>query len=156
MQVRELMTQDPEACLAADSRGTALAIMRRRDCVVIPIVESHATKRVIGVVTDRDIARHLERVNRPADIMPVEGCMKKNIRTIAPDASLEEAVKLMKQSPIHCLVVVENERLVGVLSLKNLVAAEQKLGEIIGAIGKKDRRNDDGAAQTKRKEFRSR
>jgi len=156
MQVRELMTQDPEACLAADSCGTALAIMRRRDCGLIPIVESHAVKRVIGIVTERDIARHLARVNRPADHVPIAECMKGDTMTIVSDASLEEAVKLMKRSAVHCLIVAENERLLGVLSPKDLAVAEQKLGESILAIAKKDRRHDDGAAQLKRKEFPSR
>ncbi len=50
------MPADPEACLPSDSCAAAVAIMRRRNCGFVPIVDSHATKRLIGVVTDRDIA----------------------------------------------------------------------------------------------------
>ena len=147
MQIRELMTAEPEACLATDSCAAAVAIMRRRNCGFIPIVDSHATKRVVGVVTDRDIALHFERINRPATEVPVSGCITKDVKTIAPSASLSEAAKLMERYAIHRLPVVDNGRLVGVLSLKDIAVAadkrwaypesttaEQKLGEIVEAI----------------------
>ena len=147
MQIRELMTADPEACLATESCAVAVGIMRRRNCGFVPIVDSPMTKRVIGVVTDRDVALYFERVNRPASEVPVSGCMTKDTKTIAPSASLNEAAKLMEQFAIHRLPVVENARLVGVLSLKDIAVAadkrwaypesstaEEKLGEIIEAI----------------------
>lgn len=147
MQIRELMTADPEACLATDSCAVAVGIMRRRNCGFVPIVESHMTKRVIGVVTDRDVALHFEKVSRPASEVAVEGCMTRDVKTIAPDAGLDEAAKLMERFAIHRLPVVQNGRLVGVLSLKDIAVAadkrwaypgsstaEEKLGEIIEAI----------------------
>ena len=147
MQIRELMTAEPEACLATDSCAAAVAIMRRRKCGFVPIVESHATKRIIGVVTDRDIALYFEHVNQPASEVPVAGCMTKDPKTIAPSANLNDAAAIMEQFAIHRLPVVDNGRLVGVLSLKDIAVAadkrwayprsstaEQKLGEIIEAI----------------------
>jgi CBS domain-containing protein len=147
MQIRELMTADPEACLSSDSCAAAVAIMRRRNCGFVPIVDSQATKRVIGVVTDRDIALHLGQADDEADDVPVKACMTKDVKSIAPSAGLNDAAKLMEQFAIHRLPVVENGRLVGVLSLKDIAVAadkrwaypesstaEQKLGEIIEAI----------------------
>ena len=147
MQIRELMTVNPEACVATDSCAKAVSIMRRRNCGFVPVVDSAATKRVVGVVTDRDIALHLEQVNRPASEVPVTGSMTRDVKTLAPDAGLNEAAKLMEQFAIHRLPVVERGRLVGVLSLKDIAVAadkrwaypesntaEQKLGEIIEAI----------------------
>lgn len=147
MQIRELMTADPEACLATDSCVVAVAIMRRRNCGFVPIVESHATKRVIGVVTDRDIALHFERALRPASEVAVGECMTRDVKSVAPSASLNEAAALMERFAIHRLPVVDQGRLVGVLSLKDIAVAadkrwaypgsstaEQKLGEIVEAI----------------------
>jgi CBS domain-containing protein len=147
MEIRELMTKDSEACLDTDSCAKAVSIMRRRNCGFVPIVDSQATKRVIGVVTDRDIALHLEQANRPAGEAPVSNCMVRDVKSIAPGAGLNEAAKLMEQFAIHRLPVVENGRLVGVLSLKDIAVAadkrwaypesstaEQKLGEIVEAI----------------------
>lgn len=147
MHIRELMTADPETCLPTDRCAAAVAIMRRRNCGFVPVVESLATKRLIGVVTDRDIALHFERVNLPANQVPVEECMTKDVKAIAPNAGLNEAAQLMERYAIHRLPVVENGRLVGVLSLKDIAVAadkrwaypesqtaEQKLGEIVEAI----------------------
>jgi CBS domain-containing protein len=147
MHIRELMTAEPEACLATDSCAAAVAIMRRRDCGFVPVVDSQATKRVTGVVTDRDIALHLGQADDRSDDVPVKACMTKGAKSIAPSASLNEAAKLMEQFAVHRLPVVENGRLVGVLSLKDIAVAadkrwaypesataEQKLGEIVEAI----------------------
>ena len=147
MQIRELMTADPEACLATESCAAAVAIMRRRNCGFVPVVDSQATKRVIGVVTDRDIALHLGQADDEADDVPVKACMTKDVKSISPRVILHEAAKLMEQFAIHRLPVVENGRLVGVLSLKDIAVAadkrwaypesntaEQKLGEIVEAI----------------------
>ncbi len=147
MQIREIMTTDPEACLKIDSCAIAVGIMRQRNCGFVPVVDSHVTKRLIGVVTDRDIALHFEDVIRPAMEVPVEECMTRDVKTIAPDATLNEAAKLMEQFAVHRLPVVERGRLVGVLSLKDIAVAadrrwaypesataEQKLGEIVEAI----------------------
>ena len=148
MQIRELMTADPDACLAMDNCAAAGEIMRRRNCGFVPIVDNQATKRVIGVVTDRDVAIYLTKVNRPADQVRLEACMTRDVKTILPDASLEQAARLMETAAIHRLPVVDGEgRLIGVLSLKDIAVAadrrwayaesrtaEQKLGEIIEAI----------------------
>ena len=56
MTVRELMTVDPEACTPQDTLNLAGQIMRRRRCGFVPVVDSRATKQVIGVLTDRDVA----------------------------------------------------------------------------------------------------
>ena len=147
MKVGELMTKDPEACVQTDSCAAALEIMKRRDCGFVPVVHNHRTREVTGVVTDRDIALHFEKLSRPASEVPVSGCMTKDVKTIAPTAGLNEAAKLMEQFAIHRLPVVEHGRLVGVLSLKDIAvaadkrwaypesrSAEQKLGEIVEAI----------------------
>ncbi len=147
MQIRELMTKDPEACLATESCADAVAIMQRRDCGFVPIVNNHAGKRVIGVVTDRDIALHLGQADDEADDVPLKACMTKEVKSIAPSASLSEAADLMERFAIHRLPVVDNGRLVGVLSLADIARAtdermgfrdwreaEQKVTEIVEAI----------------------
>lgn len=147
MQVRELMTKTPEACLAQESCAAAIEIMRRRRCGFVPVVESQATQRVVGVVTDRDIVLHLGRVDRPASQVAVEACMTGDVKTTAPDADLQEAARIMEEAAVHRLPVVEEGRLVGVLSLKDIAlaarrqwaysgphVAERQMTEIIEAI----------------------
>jgi CBS domain-containing protein len=155
MNVQELMTTDPEACAPRDTLNVSGEIMRRRRCGFVPVVDSQATKQVIGVLTDRDIALYLTRTDAQATQVQVEACMTKEPKTISPEAELEEAARIMEQHAVHRLPVVENGRLVGILSLKDIARAarkewagtgprraEQQMVDIIEAIA---------AAQTARK-----
>jgi len=126
MQVRELMTSDPAICLATDTLKTVLEAMRRRRCGFMPIVDSHASRQLVGVVTDRDVALHLAQLDQPASQVPVEGCMTRDPKTTHPDAELPDAAAVMEQAAVHRLPVVEQGRVVGVLSLKDVAVAARK------------------------------
>jgi CBS domain-containing protein len=126
MEVRELMTTEPAACLAGDSCRTAGELMRSRRCGFLPVVENHEGRRVIGVVTDRDIALHLTQADVPASRAPVKACMTANPRTVAPQTELEEAARAMEELAVHRLPVVEGGRLVGVLSVKDIALAARR------------------------------
>ena len=119
MEIRELMTPEPEACMAQDTLDVVGQMMRRRRCGFIPVVDSQTTKRVIGVLTDRDVALYLTRTNVLAQRAVVETCMTKNPTVIGPDADLTEAAQAMERIAVHRLPVVDHGRLVGVLSLKD-------------------------------------
>ena len=66
MWVRELMTEEPALCVPTDSCVAAGAIMRVRRCGFVPVVESHVTHRVIGVLTDREMVLHVLGVDQRA------------------------------------------------------------------------------------------
>lgn len=147
MQVRALMTSDPVVCLPADSCAVAGQRMQQRQCGFLPVVESLATQRVVGVLTDRDLALHLVKVDRPASQVLVRACMAQPVTSISPDAELEEAAAAMEAIAVHRLPVVEAGRVIGVLSLKDIArearrawartgpnVAERQLREIMEAI----------------------
>lgn len=100
--------------------------MRRRRCGFVPVVDSHTTKRVVGVVTDRDIALHLVGVDRAANLVSVASCMAQQVKTVAPDAELEEAAKMMEEASVHRLPVIQDGRLVGILALTDIARAARK------------------------------
>jgi CBS domain-containing protein len=147
MNVRELMTPDPEVCLPSDTCATAGKAMQRRRCGCLPVVASRASQRVVGIVTDRDLALALAQSEGPAGTLRVEECMTRDPKTIGPDADLTEAAQLMEQLAVHRVPVVEDERLIGILSLKDIAiaacrratsagpnVAERQLVDIIEAI----------------------
>jgi CBS domain-containing protein len=147
MYVRDLMTADPEACVPTDSCAAAAEVMRQRNCGFVPIIDHRLARRVVGVVTDRDLALYLSRVDRPAKEVPVSECLHRPPTTIGPEASLQDAALLMEQCAIHRLPVVQDGRLIGVFSLKNvareayhewsafgLSRLERQLAEIVEAI----------------------
>ncbi len=146
MKISECMTTDTSMCMAESSCAAAGEIMRRSQGGFLPVVDSLKTKRVIGVVTDRDLMLHLVR-QPPARHLPVKACMTKAPMLISGDADLGEAIQVMKRAAVHQLPVVNDGVLVGVLSLLDIALAvrrqwaygaphvtEQHVTEIIEAI----------------------
>ncbi len=134
MKVKELMTLNPKVCLATDSCSVAAGIMRCRDCGFVPVVDDPKTRKVIGVVTDRDILLHLAPLEAPLSAIPVKACMTAAVKTAHPEMDLRSAVDMMEEAAVHRLPVVDSEgRLVGVLALKDIAVAAQKEWVLAGA-----------------------
>jgi acetoin utilization protein AcuB len=120
------LTIDPEAPVA-----TAAAIMRARGVRHLPVVDDAG--RLIGVVTDRDlrgavfapaIAEHLAPAARARlrtlsgalEDIRVRGVMSWSPMTIEPDAPIAQAAAVMLTAGIGCLPVVENTKLLGIVT----------------------------------------
>ena len=132
MYIRECMTTNAKACVPEQSCAIASEIMRRRQCGFVPVVDSPKTKRVIGVVTARDILRQLVRVDRPASRVAVKDCMTDAPTTISAEADLEDAVRVMKGAAFRRLPVVDRGKLVGVLSLQDIALAARRQWAYVG------------------------
>ena len=109
MLVKDLMTQNP-VCCAADTDLQAVAqLMTNFDCGEIPVCDE--TGRPIGVVTDRDIiCRMLARGENPLRHTAAD-CMSQPVFTVSPEASLEEAARVMESHQVRRLPVVDSDRI---------------------------------------------
>ncbi len=131
MKVSECMTTATSVCIAENSCAAAGEIMRRSQSGFMPVVDSLKTKRVVGVVTDRDLMLHLVR-QPPARHIPVKICMTKAPALISADADLEEAIQVMKRAAVPQLPVVNDGILVGVLSLLDIALAVRRQWAYVG------------------------
>jgi CBS domain-containing protein len=122
MHIRDVMTPNPRTVGAEDSIQNAARIMRDEDTGAVPVV---ANGRPIGMITDRDIV-----VRAVADggqtNRPVREFVTSAVVTATPDMSTREAAQLMSEHQIRRLPVVENERLVGIVSLGDIAVKEGK------------------------------
>ena len=82
-------------------------------------------KRVIGVVAGRDILR-------ASDDKPLSTVMSRNVVTIRPEATLRHAAGVMRGGAVGCLPVIDDGRLVGIVTTSDLLTALAK-GEIHAA-----------------------
>lgn len=78
--------------------------------------------RLVGIFTERDIVRALASDFAAAG-EPVEGWMTRNPRTLPADASVEEALALMQAGGFRHIPVVRGDRVVGVVSMRDLTRA---------------------------------
>lgn len=114
--------------------------MQQHDVGIVPIVESQDTRRVVGVITDRDIVLRIVAEGRdPNEIVSVRDFMTNEIAAIGPDADILHAEELMKERQIRrVLVVDENGCLAGIVTMADLARAtgETQLGDTEKAITK--------------------
>ncbi len=122
MTIRDLMTRDPACCTPSDSAHRAAMLMRRFDIGTLPVVNDESHRRLLGIVTDRDLCLFIVAANRlPAEIT-IEECMARNPVCCRPDDTVTHVVQLMRTHHVRRLPVVNLEgALVAMISLTDLV-----------------------------------
>jgi len=124
MNIRDVMTSNPRTVAPGDSLQAAARIMRDEDTGVVPIVENG---KVVGLITDRDIVIR-SVADGGASSKAVREIASGNVVSVSPDTSTKEAERLMGEHQIRRLPVVENDRLVGIVSLGDIAVKEGRDG----------------------------
>lgn len=142
MNVSDLMTKDVRTCSANDNLQRAAQIMWESDCGVVPVVDSE--NRVIGIVTDRDIAMGAYTQGQTLWQIPVSKVMAKQVHPVHDGDRIDVAEDLMRRVRVRRVPVLDGEgRLKGILSLNDLARHAH------GSIGRKaDGLNGDSIAKT--------
>ena len=122
MNIREVMTPNPRTVSPDDSIQNAARIMRDEDTGAVPVVENG---RPVGMVTDRDIVIRAVADGGVTDRV-VRDIVTTSIVCVTPEMSTRDANELMSEHQVRRLPVVENDRLVGIVSLGDLAVKEGK------------------------------
>jgi CBS domain-containing protein len=133
MQVREVMTKNP-VMLDASARVLDAAQAMRQHNIGDVVVRKNG--KLCGIVTDRDIALRVVGEGLDPKSTSVESICSHGVTTVAPTQSTSDAVRLMRKSAIRRLPVVEDSKILGIVSLGDLAQAldrESALGEISAA-----------------------
>ncbi len=133
-KIQEVMTSNPCSIDADKPVSYAAKMMKDEDVGFAPIVEGD---KLIGTVTDRDIAMKVVAEGRDPQSTTVREIASTNLVTIDPQQDLDDALRLMASNQVRRLPVVEEDgRLVGVVAQKDV--AEQgddaKTGEVVQEI----------------------
>lgn len=105
----------------------ALKLLADKDLGAVLVMDG---SRLVGIVSERDYARKVELKGKAANATRVSEIMTKEVIFVTPDQSNEECMALMTGKRLRHLPVIDNERVVGVLSIGDLVKdaiSEQKL-----------------------------
>jgi CBS domain-containing protein len=133
MKIRDVMTPNPCTVSPNDTVQRVAQMMREEDTGAIPVVENG---RVLAVVTDRDIVVRVV-AEGGAFNGPVRDIASTDVVTVTPETSTKDAEALMSDRQIRRLPVVENDRLVGIVSLGDLAVKsghEQRVGATLEQI----------------------
>ncbi len=134
MTAEGVMTRHPRTCSAFSSVLEASVLFQDAECGAVPVVDAG---RPVGILTDRDVA--LAVANNP-DLgnLPVAEFMRKDVVTVAPDASMEEVTELFSRHGVHHLLVVDAVgQLQGIIAWSDLAphVSDASLGRMVGEAG---------------------
>jgi CBS domain-containing protein len=113
----DVMTPDPTCVSAEDTVRTAAEIMKIEDVGAVPVVEDAVSKRLVGIVTDRDIVLNVVAEGRDLGSTRVEDVMSRNPVTCRGDEDVANAFDRMSTHQVRRIPVVDGkDRVVGIIS----------------------------------------
>ena len=125
MQASDIMSRQPSCCLPGDPLRKAARIMLEEDVGEIPVVDGQ--KKLLGVITDRDIVTRCVAVGDPLEPAIVDTYMTAPALWLAEDAALEEVADLMADQAVRRVPIVDGDgRLSGIVALADLDSTDAR------------------------------
>lgn len=122
MKIRDVMTTSPKYCLPSDSASKAARTMRDMDTGIVPIVENEQDRKLIGVVTDRDLCLAVIAEARDPQTVQVGDCMTSALVCCTPDDDVQKAIDFMRENQVRRIPIVDRHgTLQGIVSMADIV-----------------------------------
>ena len=121
ISVSTFMTKDVKTETADQNIQSACRNMHQNNIGGIVIVKrenSNGNFKPTGIITERDVVRIIGSLDQSLLKLPLRELMSKPLITIAPNNSLKDVLHIMQQKNIRRLVIVENERAIGIVTAK--------------------------------------
>ena len=138
MQAREIMSKDPRTVTPDLSVREAAQLMKSEDVGVLPVVESEGSdKRLVGMVTDRDIAIRVVAEGRTGDEARVRDIMSGNPKTVSENDNVDDVLELMGREQVRRIPVV-NDRggVVGIIAQADIAREARDESKVEDTIEK--------------------
>jgi CBS domain-containing protein len=117
MKARDLMTKDPVTVTPGEPISRAAEIMHDLDVGIVPVVEEGTSHRLVGVLTDRDIAVRCVARKHGVSCAVREHMTTGNLRVAHPDDEAEAVLHLMEDEQVRRIPVVDDDsRLLGIIA----------------------------------------
>jgi CBS domain-containing protein len=113
----EVMTKNPVCCLPNDAVSKLAELMKNKDIGSVPIIENEQTKKLVGIVTDRDLAVKIVAEGRNPKSTKAEEVMTRNVVTCRAEDDLQKALDAMSGHKLRRIPVVDNnDGIVGIIA----------------------------------------
>ena len=126
MKVRECMCAQVSCVKPETTLKDVAKMMQENHVGCIPVCDQKNS--VVGLVTDRDLVLRGIACNKDTNTTPVSEIMTTNVYTVAPDAEVTEASKVMCDCQIKRVPVIENDTIVGIITLGDLANNQEVKG----------------------------
>ena len=116
-KVRDIMQKNVITIESGKKTLDAAIILKEKEISFLVVVNE---SKPVGIVSERDIIRKIVANNKDAAVTSLEAIMSKKFKWVEPNSSIESAVQKMLNNNIRRLVVLENEKLAGVITQTDL------------------------------------
>ena len=134
----EVMTKNPLCCLPEDLVTKAAGLMKSENIGSIPVVENEQTKKLVGIVTDRDLTLKILADGLNAKSTKVDAVMTRKVVTCRAEDDLQKALDAMAENQLRRIPVVDGDhKIVGIIAQADVatrVDQPQKTAEMVKEI----------------------
>jgi CBS domain-containing protein len=122
MRVQDVMTKNPASVTPAATAREAAQLMQREDTGVIPVVEEQSSKRLVGIVTDRDIAIRIVAEGKDANTRVSEIMSANRLATCSPNDNVDDVMNAMAKEQVRRIPIVDDRgSLLGIVAQADIV-----------------------------------
>jgi CBS domain-containing protein len=135
----DVMTKDITCCLQKDTVNLAAQSMKAKDIGAVPVVDGHQTKKLVGIVTDRDLALKVVAEGLVPEQTRIEDVMARNLVMCRLQDDLQLALDAMSERQLRRIPVVDDQgRLVGIIAQADLARIEEPAatGKVVKQISR--------------------
>ena len=139
MKVRDGMTPDPICCLATDSAQKVAGILRKQDVGSIPVVTDLESRKLIGIITDRDLCCSVVANGLDPKTTPIEKFVSRNPVACREGANLDDCERMMQERQVRRIPVVDEDgRVIGIVSQADLALKDkpEKVAMTVAEVSK--------------------
>ncbi len=136
--IEQIMTKAPFTIDSARSVGAVLSLFREHDISHVPVMENG---KAVGIISTQDIIQNVFQPNQRQTLgdikgekiqvlsIPAKGVMTSPVVTVTPETPLKTAEKKMHDLNVHCLIVMTNDRVSGIVTKLDFLEPISQLGE---------------------------
>lgn len=136
----QVMTKNPVCCLPGETAQEVARLMKAKDIGPVPILESKETRKLAGIVTDRDLAMKVVAEGLNPSTTPVRDIMTREVVTCRESDSLDTALKAMSNHQLRRIPVVDAEgRIAGIIAQADVATRldePKKTAEVVKEISR--------------------
>lgn len=133
-----VMTENPICCLPTDSVKKVAKLMKSENIGPIPVIENEQTRKLIGIITDRDLALRVVAEGRDPESTQVEAVMTRKVVTCRSDEDLQRVLNIMSGRQLRRIIVVDQtNKILGIISQADIAIRmdhPQKTAELVKNI----------------------
>ncbi len=134
----EVMTLNPVCCLPTDGVKRAAELMKHENVGPIPVIENEQTRKLIGIITDRDLVLEVMAEGHDTKSTKVETVMTRKMVSCRADDSVQKAMDLMSKHQLRRITIVDQKNVIlGIISQADIATRgnhPEKTAEVVKDI----------------------